>query len=80
MNYLDNKIYKVFNIDKISYASEENNELNYIKNKRYKFYKYDLSDKSLIKEIVFEILPDLIILLQKRMYIILLIILNFFMG
>lgn len=66
---LDKKNYKVFNIDKRSYASEKELELINIKNEKYKFFQYDLSDKSRIKEIVFEIIPDLIINLAAETHV-----------
>ena len=66
---LKKKNYKVFNIDKNSYASEICEEKNNIKNERYKFLNYDLSDKSNIKEIVLDIKPDLIINLAAETHV-----------
>ena len=52
--------YKIFNIDKNGYASDEIIIDNNLKD-RYKFINYDLSDSSKIQEIIFQINPDLII-------------------
>jgi len=68
-NLLQKKNYKVFNIDKVSYASDINFELKNINNQRYKFFQYDLSDKSRVKEIVLEIIPDLIINLAAETHV-----------
>lgn len=66
---LNKKNYKIFNIDKNGYASETNFKLNEINNERYKFYKCDLCNKVRIKEIVFEIIPDLIINLAAETHV-----------
>ena len=52
--------YKIFNIDKNGYASDEIIIDNNLKD-RYKFIHYDLSDSSKLQEIIFQINPDLII-------------------
>lgn len=66
---LNKKNYKVFNIDKNGYASKTISQLNKIKDERYKFFQCDLSDKVRIKEIVFEIIPDLIINLAAETHV-----------
>ena len=66
---LNKKNFRVFNIDKNSYAGQTDQEINKIKNERYKFFKYDLCDKSRIKEIVLEIIPDLIINLAAETHV-----------
>ncbi len=61
--------YKICNIDKNSYASDEILILDKNKKSRYKFIKYDLSEKKEIVDILFEINPDIIINLAAETHV-----------
>ena len=52
INLLIKKGYKIINIDKVSYASNFYNVLDFKKNKNYKFYKVDINNKSKILNIL----------------------------
>ena len=53
-----NKI--VFNLDKLTYASNHNS-LDQVKNsKRYKFFKCDICNYANLKKIIFQVKPDII--------------------
>lgn len=68
-NLLYKKNYEVFNVDKISYASEMIDEKCIIKNSSYKFFKCDITEKKLINEIIFQIKPNLIINLAAETHV-----------
>ena len=57
---LDKTSHKVLNIDKISYAADENNHKKYLNNPNYSFLKCDICDEMFMKKIIFDYKPDYI--------------------
>jgi len=66
---IKNKSYKIFNIDKLSYASNSNS-LEYLKNnKRYFFSKFSICNKNKLKNVYENFKPNIIINLAAESHV-----------
>ena len=58
INLLLKKKFTVLNIDKVSYASNFYNTREFIKHKKYKFFKCDLNNEKKLKKIITKFRPN----------------------
>ena len=61
INQLNNSENQIFNLDKLTYAGNNENLSSISKNENYSFMQGDISDNSIVKSIFNDFLPDIIV-------------------
>ena len=61
INQLNNSENQIFNLDKLTYAGNNENLSSISKNKNYSFMQGDISDKNIVKSVFNDFLPDIIV-------------------